>query len=132
MTVHKDQVASVLRRAVQDILSRGLNDPRIGGLVSVTGVKVTDDMAGATVMVSILPEEKAQLSMHGLRHAASHVRMELTKHVKMRRVPHITFVLDKSLKNEARVLAAINEARRGDREAGRSKDQETQDQGSES
>jgi ribosome-binding factor A len=109
-----DQVESVLHRAVQDVITRGLNDPRVRGLISVTRVKVSPDLAHATVSVSVLPEEHAELSMHGLRHANHHIRAEVGKRVRMRRVPLLAFNLDKSLKKEAEVIAAINEARRAD------------------
>jgi len=114
MTVHLDQVASTLRRAIQQIISRGLNDPRVSGMVSVTAVHVSEDLAAATVSVSVLPAEKADVTLHGLHHAASHIRYQLSKAVRLRRTPRLTFKLDETLKREARVIAAINEARRRD------------------
>jgi ribosome-binding factor A len=110
MSVHHEQVVSVLTRAVQNVLSRGLNDPRVRGMASVTSVRVSRDLNDATVMVSVLPEEQAELTVHGLRHAASHIRNEVGKQVRMRRLPHLTFKLDESLKKQAGVLAAIQRA----------------------
>jgi ribosome-binding factor A len=114
MSLHTDQVASVLRRAVQQVITRGLNDPRVRGLISVTKVHVSGDLADATVSVSVMPAEQAELTLHGLRHAARHIRTEVGRSVQMRRVPRLSFKLDESLKNEARVIAAINEAVRAD------------------
>ena len=89
---------------------RGFHDPRIRGLISVTRVSVAPDLGDATIMVSVLPEAQAELTMHGLRHAASRVRSELGKRVQLRRVPRLSFKLDQSLKKEAATLAAIDEA----------------------
>ena len=114
MSVHNDQVASVLHRAVQSILSRGLNDPRVRGLISVTSVDVTDDNAQAVISVSIVPEKHGELTMHGLRHAESHIRYQVGRNVKMRRVPQFVFKLDKSLKKQAEVFHAIAKARRSE------------------
>jgi ribosome-binding factor A len=114
VSTHKDQLASVILRAVQSVLSRGLNDPRVRGLVSVTSVHVSDDLANATIMVSVLPAEFEELSIHGLRHAARHIRSEIGKNVRMRRIPQLAFKLDKSLKKEAEIIAAIDNARRSD------------------
>jgi ribosome-binding factor A len=100
----------VLRRAVQQVISRGLNDPRVQGLISVTQVQVSDDLADATVLVSVMPAERAELTVHGLRHAARHIRTEVGRSVRMRRVPRLSFRLDESLKKESRIIAAINEA----------------------
>ncbi|MHC4909449.1 MAG: 30S ribosome-binding factor RbfA [Planctomycetota bacterium] len=114
MSQHLDQVASVLQRAIQAVLSRGLNDPRVRGLVSVTGVDLSSDLMQAVVRVSVLPEEHAELTMHGLRSATKHVRSSIARTVELRRVPKLVFKLDTSLKNEAAVQAAINQARRKD------------------
>jgi len=114
MSRRTDQLASTIQRSVQGVLMRGLNDPRVKGLISVTNVEVLEDMSEARVFVSILPEEAAELSMHGLRSAAAHVQHAVARLVPVRRLPHLVFRLDESLKRQARVDAAIAEALRRD------------------
>ncbi|UCD74281.1 MAG: 30S ribosome-binding factor RbfA [Phycisphaerales bacterium] len=116
MSLHTDQVASVIQRAVQAVLTRGLNDPRVRGLVSVTRVNVSPDLSQARVFISVTPAEHEELAMHGLRHAASHIRHAISSTVSLRRLPRLTFHLDESLKKEAAVLAALNRVRREDEE----------------
>jgi ribosome-binding factor A len=111
MTRHTQKMSTTLMRAIQDLLSRGLNDPRVRGLVSVTKVDLSPDLADAQVFCSILPAENAELAMHGLQAAAPHLRRRLSKSIRLRRVPRLTFRLDKSLKKEAKVLADIAQAR---------------------
>ena len=111
MSVHGSQVASVIQRAMQRILARGLSDPRVRGLISVTDVKVSDDGAHATILVSVLPEHHAELTLHGLRHAAGHIRTLLGREVQVRRLPRLAFRLDKSIKKQAEVLTALATAR---------------------
>jgi len=115
MSHRQEQLNAVLHRAVQSVIARGLNDPRISGLVSVTKVDVAPDKKTATVFVSVLPADRSTLVMHGLRSAALHVRSKVGDMVEMRRVPHFKFELDESLKKQAEVLAAIQ---RGAKEAG--------------
>lgn len=117
MVQHREQVASALQRAVQTVLTRGLSDPRIKGMITVTGVKVSPDYAQATVMVSIHPQDKSDVTMKGLIAAAGHVRSEVSRQVQMRRMPVLNFKLDTSLKKQAEVLAALDEIER-DRETG--------------
>ncbi|MBX3375294.1 MAG: 30S ribosome-binding factor RbfA [Phycisphaeraceae bacterium] len=109
MSVHQERVASLLRRTIQEILGRGLADPRIRGIVSVTAVRVSDDLADATVMVTIMPESEVELTLHGLRAAAGHIRRIASDRMALRRTPRLAFRLDKGARNEARVLAALAE-----------------------
>lgn len=126
MPQRTDQVASVIRRAVQAVLSKGLNDPRVRGLLSVTRVEVSDDLARAAVLVSVLPAEQADLTLHGLQHAARHIQIRVREMVRMRRMPRLVFRLDESIKREAGIYSAITEARRSDRQRAGSRPQESE------
>ena len=114
MSVQSDKITSALSRAIQDVVGRGLHDPRVRGLISVTRIEMSPDRRNATVFVSVLPAEHAKLTLHGLRHGAQHIRSGVARKVRMRRVPQLAFTLDESIKNEARVIAAINAARADD------------------
>ncbi len=116
MSHHRAQVESVLRRSVQEVLSRGLSDPRIKGVITVTRVEVSPDGRQGTVWCSVMPHEHANLSIKGLSNASGRIHNELKKKLEMRRVPRLIYRIDKSLKREAEVLSAINEARRRDDE----------------
>ncbi|MHC5161358.1 MAG: ribosome-binding factor A, partial [Planctomycetota bacterium] len=55
------KIARVIRESVSKTILRGLSDPRINGLISVTEVDVSPDMKNATVYLSILtPENRGQ------------------------------------------------------------------------
>ena len=104
------QVASLLRRSISEVLQRGLADPRISGLTSITRIEVTPDMSQAFIYISVLPEEHGATSVAGLNHAAKHIH-DLVRHkVTLKHVPKLHFRLDEMLKKQAEVLAAIREA----------------------
>jgi ribosome-binding factor A len=109
MSQHSNQIESVLRRAVQDVLMRGLNDPRVRGLISVTKVELSSDYADATIWCSVLPEEHGPLSIRGIESAAKWIRREAAEKVRLRRMPRLRFKLDGTLKKQAEVIAAIQE-----------------------
>ncbi len=111
MTRRAERVASAVHAAVQAVLSRGLSDPRVRGLITVTGVTVTDDLRQAFVRVSIMPAEHEELTMHGLRAAAAHVRHAIGDALELRRTPDIEFRLDRATKRQAAVLEALEQAR---------------------
>jgi len=117
MSIRTEQVASLIQRAVQEQLSRGLNDPRIRGLISVTKVTVAPDLADATVFVSVMPAEHTKLTMHGLQHAAPHLQRKLAKVIRLRRQPRLLFKVDDSIKLAAETMAAITEVVVVDRKA---------------
>ncbi len=108
---HKaEQLASTIRDAVQDVIDRGLQDPRVSGLVTVTNVRVPQDLSVAVISVSVMPEDREKLALHGLESASSFLRREVGRRVRVRSLPRFQFKIDKSLKRQAAVLAAINKA----------------------
>ncbi|MBZ0171785.1 MAG: 30S ribosome-binding factor RbfA, partial [Phycisphaerales bacterium] len=79
MSRRTEKLGATIQRDLQAVLARGLQDPRVRGLVTITGVRVTDDHAHAFVSVSVLPAEHQSLTMHGLDAAAGFLRRELGK-----------------------------------------------------
>lgn len=96
-----------LRRALQTILVRGLNDPRIRGLVSVTGFDLAPDQSSAVVHISVLPAQYGPLTIAGLQHAAVRLTAEIGGMVRARRLPTLRFELDDRLKKEAALDALL-------------------------
>lgn len=107
MSRRTDQIASLIRRAVQSRLSRGLNDPRVRGMISVTQVTVAADLSEAVIVVSVMPAKHAQLTLRGLQSAATHLRGELGRTARLRHQPRLTFKLDDSMRHAAEAMAAI-------------------------
>jgi ribosome-binding factor A len=114
MTQRTEQVASTLKRATQNILSRGLADPRIQGLITVTRVDVSADLAQATLFCTVTPNKRAELSMHGLNSAATWIRRQVADNVRFRRMPKFMFKVDEQLLRQQEVLACIAEAKQED------------------
>lgn len=121
---HKpEQLANEIQKAVQEILARGLSDPRVSGLITITKTRVQADLKRAEIFVSILPADRQDLTMHGLRSAERHVRRQVGDMVRTRSIPELVFVLDSTLKKEAAVLADLQRIR--DEEAARAPDEAT-------
>jgi len=104
------QVASELQRAVQSVIARGLQDPRVRGLITVTETRVSQDLRDATIMISVTPEEHQDLTLHGLRSASAHIRRQAGELMRLRSMPSLHFKIDRSSKEQAAVIAAINRA----------------------
>jgi ribosome-binding factor A len=111
-----EQLASVIHRAVQTIIARGLSDPRLESLITVTSVRVTDDRRTAVIMVSVMPERHESRVIHGLRDASRHIRRQAGDMVDIHRLPDLVFKLDHSAKKQAELLEAMARVR-AEREA---------------
>ncbi len=104
------QIEATLKKTIAQVLMRDLADPRVDGFVSITRVKVTPDLRDATVYVSVMPAEKQSKNLHGLRHAAGHIRSLVLKRMTIRAIPRLRFEADESLKKQAAVFDAIRRA----------------------
>ncbi len=109
MTVRQQKVASLIRRLVSDILAREIADPRVDGLITVTRVQVSPDIREAKVFISILGQKgSAATVLAGIVSATRHIQKEVGKGMATRIMPHLTFLLDESLKKQAVILQKIN------------------------
>ncbi len=111
-TLRAERVASEIRAAVADLFLRQvLHDPRIGD-ITITDVEVSPDLRTARVYYSMLgaEEEKAE-TQKGLDAARSFVRREVTKVVKLRVSPAISFKFDPTLEEGARIDRLLREVR---------------------
>jgi ribosome-binding factor A len=95
------KIARVIRESVSKTILRGLSDPRINGLISVTEVDVSPDMKNATVYLSILtPENRGQDTIfEAVCHAVGHIQHELGQ-----------FKQDHKVKKTLETLRLIEEA----------------------
>jgi len=103
------RVESSIRKAIQSSLSRGLGDPRIRGLVSVTDVDVSPDLAGAVVRFSVVPDKYEARVLRGLQSASGRLRGDVGHHTRLRKVPRLTFEIDRSIKRQAELEALVRD-----------------------
>ncbi len=85
------------KRALTVIISEEVKSPDVTGLISVTDVKMTPDQKYAKVFVSIYNVDNKERVLEGLKKCSKFIRGSLSKHVKMRNTPELTFVIDNSL-----------------------------------
>src|SRR4051812_29034015 len=104
------KVASQIQRIVATVLLRDISDPRVDGLVSVTRVEITKDLREAKVFLSVLAAQKTpETVIEGIRSAGRHIQAEVAEGLDLRYAPHLSFVLDDSLKKQAEILKKIDE-----------------------
>lgn len=105
-----DKVASVVREIASDVIANHLQDPRICPMTSIVRVEVSGDLQHAKIHVSVMGSEAEQRrTLVGLNHARAHVQRAVAAGLSVRQCPHITFLLDNSLKKAAEILKIIDE-----------------------
>lgn len=97
------------RKEISQILNYELKNPNVTGLISVTKVKVTNDLKFAKVYVSILNSKNLKDTLAGLKKSARFIRSELAKRVNLRNTPEIIFELDDSLEYGAKIDSILKE-----------------------
>jgi ribosome-binding factor A len=98
-----DRVAEAIREAVAMFLAEGVKDPRVTGLVTVTGVDVTRDLRHARVHVSILGSDVEKKS--------TMVRAKLGRTLRLRVTPELDFRYDDSIAHAARIDSLLEQIR---------------------
>lgn len=95
-----------IRKIVSEMLISGVKDPRLSErFISISGVDVTNDGSYATCYVSILgmsqdPEVRAAEAadvMDGLNSAKGLFKREISRNIKVRRIPELIFKIDEAL-----------------------------------
>lgn len=105
-----DRVAEAIRAEVATFLNQDVKDPRVVGLVTVTGVDITRDLRSAKVFVSILGSETERAAtFDGLASVAGHLRARIGRALRLRLAPEITFKQDESVARAARIETLLSQ-----------------------
>ena len=95
-----------IRKIISEMLISGVKDPRLSGqFISISGVDVPSDGSYATCFVSVLgmsqdPEARAEEAaevLAGLNSAKGLFKREISRNIKVRRIPELIFKIDEAL-----------------------------------
>jgi len=104
------RIGEQMQRELAALIRDSVKDPRVG-MVTVSAVEVTRDLAHAKVFVTVLGDEKARRdTMTALTSAAGFLRHGLGQRMLTRTVPQLRFVYDESIEHGTRLSALIDAA----------------------
>lgn len=135
MSSRVQRVADQIQRDLASLIQMEVNDPRVG-MVSVTGVNVSRDLAHAKVYVTVLNSmtESAEINdstlsqpgsldkleieenINALNKAAGYLRSLLAKRLSTRSVPKLRFHYDGSIERGQQLSSLIDSALAADQE----------------
>jgi ribosome-binding factor A len=93
------QVAGLLNKELSDIFVRmGLNMID-GGMVSISGVKITPDLFDARIYLSFFKVKNSDAALNKIQEQSHEIKRELTSRVRhqLRSMPKLTFYIDDTL-----------------------------------
>jgi ribosome-binding factor A len=101
-----------VNESVREVLSEALlelKDPRIG-FVTVTGVETSPDLRQARVFVSVLGSERTRAkTLTGLAAAHGVLQSRISRELRLKRTPQLTFEYDPSVERGVRMTKLIDE-----------------------
>ena len=104
-----------IQRELAELLEREVRDPKVG-MATITAVRMSRDLAHATVYVTVLGDADAvRESLQALQRAAGFLRSALSSRFRARTIPALHFVYDASVERGSRIGALIDAALNADR-----------------
>ncbi|WP_326909146.1 30S ribosome-binding factor RbfA [Sedimentibacter sp. MB31-C6] len=95
-----------LKRVISEVIRNNVKDPRISELMSVTDVRVTEDLKFAKVYISVYGDSEPTLE--ALKSARGYIRREVGRKIKIRNTPELIFVKDDSIEKGIYMNNLIN------------------------
>jgi ribosome-binding factor A len=105
------RIADQIQRELAEVIRTELRDPRVGSLVTLTGVELSRDQSHAKVFFTVLgaPSDIEHV-LKGLQHGAGFLRSQLAHRLSTRSVPELHFHYDESVERGVRLSKLIDEA----------------------
>lgn len=104
------KVEGELQRALAELVSREVKDPRVGN-VTITRVQVAPDLKTARVFfVPFASSHDAALVQAGLTRAAGFLRGEAGRRLGLRYAPRLEFLFDERIEEADRLTRLIDSA----------------------
>lgn len=117
MSRRTEQVADLLQAEIAELLLRRVKHPALtGAMLSITRVEVSPDLVTARVHVSVMDGDDEEVQS-ALDRTAPYLHRELVKRLRMRRVPRLRFLTDRSIAEGDRISSLMRELREGDEPA---------------
>ena len=101
--VRQSRVGDQVRVELADLLLNSMKDPRVG-FATVTEVRMSSDLRHARVYVSVLGDDAAEAqTLAALGGMTGFLRHEIGRRIRLRHVPEIDFVADRTLRHSERI-----------------------------
>ena len=98
-----ERVNELIKEVLSELVLTEIKDPRIG-LVTITGVRVTNDLSSAKVLFSVMGDEAQRVeTLKCLKGATPFLRRVLVRSMDVRIAPELRWMYDDSLDRAFRI-----------------------------
>ncbi len=102
------QVAELLAQVISEIIISELSDPRISGLVTITGAEVSPDLRIAKVYFSVLGSESDwESTTIALNKASGFIQRIVAQRIVLKVMPRIKFIPDHTAERAQRIESIL-------------------------
>jgi len=99
-TFRDEKLKDQIKKWAAEFLQRESNG---NSLITVTDVKISADTKEATILFTVLPEDKQEAALEFARRQLSEFRVFLGENVKIGRMPFFHFDIDRGEKHRQRI-----------------------------
>lgn len=100
----RERIEDMLQRLAAEFLSRESN--RLS-LITVTGMRATEEMGKVIFLVSVYPEAREEEALGFLMRQRGTLRDYIKENIRLRRIPHIEFEIDRGEKHRRTIEGII-------------------------
>jgi len=109
MTRRTERLNHLIQAEISDLLQKHINDPRLNGLISVTGVEISSDLKNAKISFSTLGGSVDRDDvLKGFKSASGFLRRELAHRLNIRVTPELSFEFDDSIEYGVNLVQLID------------------------
>lgn len=108
MSIKSERISDSLIEQISYIIANEVKNKDIN-FVTITEVKVTDDLSFAKVYFTVLDETKKDSTLKALQSASGFIRHELRDRVDIRQIPELKFIYDESIEYGQRIEEKLKE-----------------------
>ncbi len=106
------RVAHLIQKEISAILQKRIKNPQMG-FVTITEVKVTDDLQHAKVYFTVYGSDEEKVTTEKLlRKMTPFIRYHIGQRIRLRYTPEIVFYYDETIERAARIEELINRIHR--------------------
>lgn len=110
MSIKIERINSNMIKEISYLLQTEVKNPNIK-FVTITDVKVTNDLSYAKVYFTVLNEEYKKETLQALKQASGFIRKKLCDRIDIRHMPELEFIFDESIQygqNIEKIIEDLN------------------------